>query len=510
MKKRFGLTMVLILALMVSVFTGCASKGKEGAGASTAPGAGSSSASQGSKPELKRLNVWINDDYNTYPVAKMLEEKTGYKMKYDMLPQDKWVEKLNLIMASGEGYDLITTYNNTALYSDYAQKGALVDLTPLIEKYGPNIKKAISQQSLDALKINGKLYALPVAITYPVSSSILIRTDWLEKVNLPMPTTTDELVTVLKAFKDQDPGGNGEKNVPFTLKGDQAILTNIVGAFGMPNNWNDVDGQLLPRVMDPAYQEYVAYVASLFDQGLLDKEFIANKDATAREKFASGKAGAIIGFWADIPTISEALLKSVPDAKFAFVPALKGPGGEAGFGANAGFDRLTYIPKASEHPEDAIKWIDATLEPETFKNLAIGEEGVHHTYENGAYLPILPIFNDERNLASNYMAGTDETNYPLYWQARVHKNPLMFEAFDFLNNKQPKEVQITNMLGLAPYLQQYAKTNQQLEALVGDYTVMRIAGAEKETGLEAFQAKYKSAGAEAAIKEVNDWYKTIK
>jgi len=86
----------------------------------------------------------------------------------------------------------------------------------------------------------------------------------------------------------------------------------------------------------------------------------------------------------------------------------------------------------------------------------------------------------------------------------------MFEAFDFLNNQQPKEVQITNVLGLAPYMQQYAKNNQQLEALVGDYTVMLIAGAEKVTGLEAFQAKYKAAGAEASIKEVNDWYATSK
>jgi len=364
MKKRSGLTMVLIVALMVSVFTGCASGGKkEGSGASTAPSTGASSAPQENKPELKRLNVWVNDDYNTYPVAKMLEEKTGYKVKYDMLPQDKWVEKLNLIMASGESYDMVTSYSDMALYSDYAQKGALVDLTPLIDEFGPNIKKAISQQSLDALKVGGKLYALPTTVTYPVNSSILIRTDWLEKVNLPMPTTTDELVTVLKAFKDQDPGANGTQNIPFTLKGDQAMLDNIVGAFGMPNGWNDVDGQLVPRVMDPAYKDYVAYVGGLFEQGLLDKEFVANKDATAKEKFASGKAGAIIVHWADIPTISDALIKALPEAKFAFVPALKGPGGEVGFAANAGFDRLTYIPKASKHPEDAIKWINASLEP---------------------------------------------------------------------------------------------------------------------------------------------------
>ncbi|MCL6457284.1 MAG: extracellular solute-binding protein [Gorillibacterium sp.] len=512
MRKGSKLIMVIIMAvLMMSVMEACGSnKSEESASkAPTATDAGSA-APEASKTELKRLDIWQNEDYNTYPVAKMLEEKTGYKVQYDMLPQDKWLEKLNLIMASSESYDLVTTYSNMALYSDYAQKGALVDLTPLIEKYGPNIKKAISQQSMDALKVEGKLYAIPTSVTYAINNSILIRTDWLEKLGLQMPTTTDELASVLKAFKDKDPGGNGDQNVPLTIKGDLAMLDNIVGAFGMPNSWNDVDGQLVPRLLDPAYKDYIGYVAGLYQQGLLEKEFVANKDATAKEKFMSGKAGAIIIHWADIPTISDAMTKSIPDAKFAFVPALKGPQGEAGFSANAGFDRLTFIPKASNHPEEAIKWINASLEAETFKDLAIGEEGKHYTFENGAYMPILPIFTDERNLANNYMAGTDEENYPLYWQARVRKNPVMFEAFDFLNNKQPKEAQIQNLLGLAPYMQQYAKDNQQLETMVSDYTVMLIAGAETLSGLEAFQAKYKTAGADASAKEINDWYATTK
>lgn len=462
------------------------------------------------KPALKRLNVWQNEEYNAYPVAKLLEEKTGYKVQYDMLPQDKWAEKLNLIMSSGEAYDIVTSYNDMALYSDYAQKGALVDLTPLIDEFGPNIKAAIKPESMEALKVNGKLYAIPVTVTYDINSSILIRTDWLDKLGLSMPTTTEELTNVLTQFKEKDPGGNGDRNVPLTIKGDQSMIDNLVGAFGISNTWNDVDGKLVPRVMDPAFKDYVAYVGNLYEKGLIDREFVANKDATAKEKFASGVAGAIVVHWADIPAISDSLAKTKPEAKFAFVPALKGPNGEAGFAANAGFDRLTFIPKASKHPEDAIKWINESLEPETFKNMAIGVEGTHYKVVDGAYEPIQPIFTDERNLANNYMAGTDEENYPQYWQARVRKNPVMFDAFNFLNNEQPAEVKIKNVLGLAPYMQQYSKTNQQLSTMVGDYTVKLIAGAESIDSLADFQSKFMSAGGEAASKEINDWYATTK
>ncbi|MGO4369855.1 extracellular solute-binding protein [Paenibacillus sp. 2TAB19] len=510
MKKGLkGVMITLAAVLMVSSLAACSS-GNGNENNTKSGNDGNQAASGPSSVKLKRLNVWQNEDYNTYPVAKLLEEKTGYKVQYDMLPQDKWAEKLNLIMASGEGYDLVTSYSDMALYSDYAQKGALVDLTPLIEEFGPNIKNAISQQSMDALKVDGKLYAIPTSITYPVNASILIRTDWLETLNLQMPTTTDELTAVLKAFKEKDPGGNGEYNVPLTIRGDLPMLDNIVGAFGLPNTWNDVDGQLVPRVLDPSYKDYIGYMADLYKQGLLDKEFVANKDATAKEKFAGGKAGAIIVHWADIPTISDTMTKNLPDAKFSFIPALKGPADEAGFAANAGFDRLTFIPKASEHPEDAIKWINASLEEETFKTMAIGVEGTHYTVEDGAYTPILPIFTDERNLANNYMAGTDEEKYPQYWQARVRKNPVMFEAFDFINNKQSDDVKIQNKLGVAPYMPTYAKNNMQLESMVGDYTIKLIAGAETLDGLEAFQAKYKAAGAEASSKEINDWYVTTK
>lgn len=483
------------------------------AAASNAPATSNNSAaadSGGNLPTLKRLDVFQGEDYAAYPVAKLLEEKTGYKVQYDMLPQDNPAQKLNLLMASGEPYDIVTSYIDMALYSDYAKKGALIDLTPLIDQFGPNIKNAISQQSMDALKVDGKLYAIPNIITYPVGTGILIRTDWLDKAGVKMPATTDEFQAVLQAFKDKDPGGNGSQNIPLTIKGDLPMIDNLAGAFGMPNPWNEVDGQLVPRVLDPAFPDYVNYVSGLYAGGLLDKEFVVNKDATAKEKFSSGKAGAIVIHWADIPGVADALAKAVPDAKFAYMPALKGPGGKSGFGANQGFDRLSFIPKSSKHPEDAVKWINASLEPATFKEVAIGVEGTHYKVENGAYTPILPIFNDERNLANNYMVGTDEANYPQYWQARVRKNPVMYEAFDTLNNKTADSDKILNKLSVAPYLENYSKNNMKLETLSGDYTVKLIAGSEKLEGLSDFQKKYNAEGGEASAKEVNDWYKATK
>lgn len=121
-------TMLLTVAATLSVtsLAACSSPTNTSGGSAPNPApAASAPAAPAPKPELKSLQIWQKDDYNTYPVAKYLEQATGYKVQYDMLPQDKPQDKLNILIASGEPYDAITTTGGTdfkALYADYAKK----------------------------------------------------------------------------------------------------------------------------------------------------------------------------------------------------------------------------------------------------------------------------------------------------------------------------------------------------------------------------------------------------
>ncbi|WP_127580577.1 extracellular solute-binding protein [Paenibacillus koleovorans] len=510
MKTSMKQLMLAAMAGTLAITATACGGSNSGSSTGTSPAA---SASAGPKPALKALQIWQTADYNNYPVAKLLEEKTGYKVQYDMLPQDKPEDKLNLLISSAEPYDSITTLGNSdfkALYSDYAKRGALVDLGPLIDKYGPNIKAMISPATLDAVKVDGKIYAIPTKSISFSGVSLMIRQDWLDKLGLKTPTTTEELTNVLKQFKEKDPGGNGDKNIPFAINGSAPIVDNLIGAFGMPNSWNDAGGKLVPRALDAGFKDYLTYMNDLFKQGLLDKEFAVNKDATMKEKFTSGKAGVIPLHWADVPTIMDALVKNAPSAKIVYVPTLKGPGGKLGLSAADGFDRLTFIPKASKHPEEAIKWMNAKLDKDLFKLMAIGEENKHYTFKDGAYTPILPIFNDERNFANNFLTGVDEKNYPTYWQARVRKDMRLYDAWANLNVQQAASTRIIDPLGLSPNMAEYSKNNASLNTLVNDQAVKYIVGADPISGLETFQTKYKSSGGDASVKEVNEWYTTKK
>ncbi|WP_256757735.1 extracellular solute-binding protein [Cohnella sp. WQ 127256] len=514
------LSMIGVITLTVAACGNNNNEAKSTSAPSTQPAssveaskeAPSASPEEAKKPDLKALHVYQNDDYNTYPVAKVIEEKTGYKVKYEMLPQDKADDKLNLLIASGAEYDYVFMNggsNGKALYSDYAKRGALTEIGPLIEEFGPNIKAAIADASWEAVKVEGKIYAIPTSASDGVGFDLIIRQDWLDKVKLPMPTTLEEFTAVLKAFKEQDPGGNGKQNVPFSTRGDYPVLPNLNGAFGIANSYNDVDGKLVPSALDPNFQSYLEYMNDLFKQGLLEKEFAVNKDPNLKEKFTSGKLGVMPAHWADIPTLTDALQKTQPDAVIAYIPSLKGKDGVSGLGSSGGgLDRITFIPKSSKHAEDTIKFLNAKLEKETHKLIAIGEEGKHYTFKDGAYTPILPIFADERNAANNYLTGVDEVNYPIYWQARVRKDPRLFAAWESVNVKLPVAERKPDLLATAPYMPEYTKNYQTLGTLVNEYAVRFIVGSEKAGDIGAFQEKYKSSGRDVSLKEINDWYTT--
>ena len=79
----------------------------------------------------------------------------------------------------------------------------------------------------------GKRYAIPaMRMSTAAGSNMKIRQDWLDKISMKAPTTLDELYTVLKAFKEQDPGGVGKCNVvPWALP---AISQGMKGFFFGP------------------------------------------------------------------------------------------------------------------------------------------------------------------------------------------------------------------------------------------------------------------------------------
>lgn len=220
-----------------------------------------------------------------------------------------WGEQKNLIFSSNELPDMF--YNcgfSREEIMKYGQiEGMFMDLKPLIQEYAPLIQSEIGQDEL-AIKActtpDGSMYTLPAISKgeeYEVSSPRhFINQVWLNNVGMSNPETLDQLADVLKAFKNNDPNGNGlSDEVPLVSTYDKgysfqpAILTALgMNSYSTSNPYIKEDGKTIGiPFMEAQYVEYLKYMNMLLKEGLLDQDYFTLTAEQARAKMAGNLVG---------------------------------------------------------------------------------------------------------------------------------------------------------------------------------------------------------------------------
>lgn len=487
----------LTAILTTSLFVGCGAKKPQG-------------VEQAEKLEtLKHLGPYDKFDPNEDPTAKVLEELTGQKVEYSILPADQAMEKLNLEIAGEAQYNTIKLYRNQ--FDILMGKNVLLDLKPYLEEYGKNLLEAIGQESWDSVTVDGKIYGIPEKNSADnVNAAIFVRKDILDKYGVAIPTTTDEFYNALKTLKDK-----GVK-IPASL--DQKLSNSIMGAFGLAQEWNERDGKLVYRGADENLKKYLDYIKKLNDEGLIGEDWATLTAGTSQERFINGDSAFIVSGWVSGKGIFDALKQkggvSNPEETVEFIPSLKGPDGYVGVPRDRGIGFVTAIPKYMEnYAVQTIQWLDKKVESENFKTLVIGNEGYHYTVKDGAYFPNLETNEegkakfDEKNNSSWYLTGTREDDYPTYWQARVRKTPENYHCWSIIN-KEADKFGVYNPLGFASNIDSLSKNKQAIDTVVGDFVVQYVTG--KNTDWDGYLESLKAKNIETVTTDVNDVYSKIK
>lgn len=490
MNKKLGIG--LVCTLLMSLLAGC------GGGDETTSANGNTGGASGEKPVLKQLGFQRNFDPNQDPVAAFLEEATGYKVDYEALPLENPDDKLNLLMANNEPYDIVKLSGSQ--YNRLAVQGALEPLDELLEEHGQEIMNSTPAEYFENAKVDGKIYGIPEK--HPrgfVGSAMAINQNLLDELGKEVPTTIDEFYELLKAIKEQ------KGIVPMT--GFESIIPEISGAFGVVTSFDVQDGKLIHRLEGEGMKEYLTFMNKLYNEGLLDPEWPVNKADTIQQKFTTGKAGIMTYGWGVASAVTEAFSKTDPDAKITLITSLKGKDGQIGnWVQGGGVSWYIAIPKSSKHKEEAIKYMNAKLEPELFRELAIGNEGVHYQKESdGTMFPILPAFNDERGNSDWFMTSTDADAFEEQWLLRVRKDPVLYATFTEIQGKQ-LSVSRSDPTLLAPPLPVVSNNMQRLNKEENDYVIKVIAGAEKMEGYDQFVENWKAGGGSEVLAELSAWY----
>lgn len=135
---------------------------------------------------------------NADAVLKQVEGKCqlNINLKFNYLGSN-YAKTIEDAMSSSKcDADAFVTARNTNQYLDcyqQAQNGYLKDITVLLGKYAPDIKKSLSTQDIETNKINGKLYYIPSLFPQTDCLSVAVNQDLMKKYNIPAIKTFEEL-----------------------------------------------------------------------------------------------------------------------------------------------------------------------------------------------------------------------------------------------------------------------------------------------------------------------------
>ncbi len=421
MLKRGFVSLVSIMLIVLLVLTGCqgvtnkADNGGKSNGSedvNNTGGTGPSSYITNEKITLSILAAeWTGIQVgNDMPVYQELEKRTNIHLDFQLLPLIGMEEKFNLVMSSGDLPDVVAYANGDAL-NKYGMAGAFIPLQDLIKKDAPDLKKAFDnplpndplpyKQNVwaEATAGNGNIYTIPlISSSNAIGAVWAIRSDWLDKLGLKMPETADDLYNVLKAFKEQDPNGNGKDDeIPLIAGqgGKTPRITPLVNAFDAHMDFyvDQKDDTIKYGPVEENYKEGLMFLNKLYNEGLLEKDYLTatNDQWLAR---AGGNQAGLMFVWpaSGIGVTTNALQKIDPSFKFDAMPPLKSKSGKQYKDTNTA-GRLVQprmaITVSNEYPEETMKLFNYCFTKEGEILISYGIEGVHYNMVNGK-----PVYTD--------------------------------------------------------------------------------------------------------------------
>jgi putative aldouronate transport system substrate-binding protein len=381
--------------LMTTVLAGCSGNGNSSAGETASPtnaANGQQTAAPSVEPTtIKAMTITFGDppSADNNQAKADLEKRGNVKLDLTFVPSEAYGDKL-AVAVSANDYDLLLIDSGKDnKYTNLVKMGAFHDLTDYIA--GTKNISQIEDAVWNNTSVQGKIYGIPRprGLYGGGEASVIIRKDWLDKYDLEVPKTIDELTNALQVFKDNDPAGGGN-TVPLTVYGVDGVsgpgpfgsVFPMLFAFGVPHIWAlDDSGQPVRDFQTTEYKNYLDWLKDTWSKGLIDKDApVLKNQQQARNKFQAGVAGAFVTNVGDISETSLEKMKQVdPNAEIAVIDVLEGREGQKGVALIGGYYGIWAIPSSvpKEKVQKIIDFLDFTSAEENIAFSKAGVIGVH-------------------------------------------------------------------------------------------------------------------------------------
>ena len=331
-----------------------------------------------------------NNPMVTY-IQKHFGDPNNITMDFIPVPRSQERSKLNVMMATGDAPDIVFTYDVNLVYK-YVSEGGLTPLGPYVDKYGSDLKDFLGKLVLSYGVWNGKQYALPAKRADLGKYGELIRKDWLDKLGLPLPTTTDQLVSDLKAFKAKDPGNVGKKLIPMGFADVPASWEPVIWPFIVNNSLTKEQFFTLSQpnnipILLPGHKKAIKFLNTLYHEGLISPDFALDKD---RKQLSQDVITGRIGFFTEDlgkpfqqqPGDYANLEQNVPGAKLAAVDTFTNAQGKHPKPLYDPIGMYVMVPKSSHNAAAAVKYLNWLTTPSAYTFVNYGVKGVTYKVDS--------------------------------------------------------------------------------------------------------------------------------
>lgn len=441
-------------------------------------------------------------DENNNPYLDYIREHTGLKIQVTLPPLEGYTDKLNLIMSSGDLPDMINT-SDTGLFSNYVKQNVLMALDDYIDKYGPELKKLIPEEAWNQVRVNGHIYAVPSLNEVQGTELMYARKDWLDRLNLDLPTTLEEYTEVMRAFAENDPDGNGQHDTfGLSITENLGRTAPFFGAFGTQKDaWYERDGRLVYSGILPETRDALAFLAKLYQENLLDPQFPLNKQKNLEDKVISGKVGLYSAAWFDTRNPIEKNKHKDPEAEWIPLPYPMGPEGHQGTYTTSLVRSYNIVPAASSNPAGVIRFLNF-IAGEGQTTLKLGFENEVWSMENGRMISNFQEHNVQQ-YRGMYGALADMVD-PDIGKARLDSLGEYFRLWD--NIQTIHQHLIRNRFEAAP-TDSMGKYSAKLRKEQDETFIKIVVGTYPVEHFDVFVQWWKEEGGDEITEEVNEWFR---
>lgn len=226
--------------------------------------------------------------------------------------EDQYTTNVKMAIASEELPDVMIVEDKETL-QQLVEEDLIADLTDAYENCASDGIRAMygsyENSAVDTAIFDGKLMALPEPNFVDGPNLLWLRKDWLDQLGMDEPETIEDVEEIVRAFIREDPGGNGAGNTiglvcHSDLTGENGYnyefqLDPIFSCFeAYPKQWMlDEEGTVVYGSIQPQAKEALAHIHELYEEGVLDQNFMLRNMSNIAELIIEGKCGSFFGPW---------------------------------------------------------------------------------------------------------------------------------------------------------------------------------------------------------------------